>query len=117
MMTKSVKLSIVSTLYGSEKTVKDFVLSYVAMAKNLVGEDFEIVLVNDGSPDGSYDIALELTKTLPNLTLIDLSRNFGHHKALLTGMRAATGEYTYICDSDMEAVSYTHLTLPTICSV
>lgn len=102
MTTKSINLSIVSTLYGSEKTVEDFVSSYAAMAQKLVGQSYEIILVNDGSPDNSHQIALELTKTYPQVTLIDLSRNFGHHKALLTGMRAAKGQHVYICDSDME---------------
>lgn len=102
MTSKSLKLSIVSTLYGSEKTVEEFISTHDTMAQKLVGKSYEIILVNDGSPDNSYKIALKLTKSFPKLTLIDLSRNFGHHKALLTGMRAAIGENVYICDSDME---------------
>lgn len=102
MTSKSIKLSIVSTLYGSEKTIEDFISTHDAMARKLVGKSYEIILVNDGSPDNSHSIVLNLTKTFSKLTLIDLSRNFGHHKALLTGMREANGTSIYICDSDME---------------
>lgn len=96
------RLSVVSTLYGSEGTVEAFVRSHVEAARRLVGEAHEVILVNDGSPDGSLAIAKALTGTYPTLCVIDLSRNFGHHKALLAGVEAARGDRVYICDSDME---------------
>lgn len=96
------KLSIASTLYNSQDTVEEFIRSHAAAARTLVGDAFEIILVNDGSPDGCWETAATLAEEFPQLTLIDLSRNFGHHKALITAMRAAKGDFVYICDSDME---------------
>lgn len=96
------KLSIVSTLYQSELYVKEFHERASATAKQLVDDDYEIVLVNDGSSDNSLDLALEVTKLDPHVVVIDLSRNFGHHKALMTGLAQAKGELIFLLDSDLE---------------
>lgn len=67
-----------------------------------MGEDFEVVLVNDGSPDNSLDLAVRLTKNDNHVVVVDLSRNFGHHKAMMTGLSHATGEQVFLIDSDLE---------------
>ncbi len=95
------KLSIVSTLYYSEGFVQEFCRRISAAASRLT-EDFEIVLVNDGSPDRSLEKAKELIDEGLPIRLIDLSRNFGHHKAMLTGLRVARGEYVFLIDCDLE---------------
>lgn len=102
MAGKAIKLSIVSTLYNSKDTFADFVSSYSAMADKLTKGAYEIILVNDGSPDNSIELAPDLVKAYPKLKILDLSRNFGQHKALLTGLEVAKGKQIYICDSDME---------------
>lgn len=56
------KLSIVTTLYQSAAYIAEFHRRAAAAARALAGEDFEIVFVNDGSPDHSLDVAVELTK-------------------------------------------------------
>ncbi|SMP77623.1 putative glycosyltransferase [Desulfonatronum zhilinae] len=96
------KLSIVATLYKSAPYIGEFVRRSTAAARELVGDDYEIVLVNDGSPDNSLDIAVNLTKTDPHLVVVDLSRNFGHHKAMMTGLAHAQGERVFLIDSDLE---------------
>lgn len=95
-------LSIVSTLYRSMPTIDEFVERATAAAIELAGDSYEIVLVNDGSPDASLERALELAETYPNLVIADLSRNFGHHVALLEGVRQARGSLVYLIDSDLE---------------
>jgi putative glycosyltransferase len=60
----------------------------VVPPKDLVGDDYEIIFVNDGSPDSSLDKAIHLTQEHDSIKIIDLSRNFGHHKAMMTGARA-----------------------------
>ena len=96
------KLSIVTTLFNSEKYIKDFHQRASAVAQKLVDDDFEIIFVNDGSPDRSLEVAVKLTTCHQNVTVIDLSRNFGHHKAMMTGLNYASGELVFLIDSDLE---------------
>ena len=95
------KLSIVTTLYNSSPYVREFHRRSSAAAAALT-DDFEIVFVNDGSPDDSLDVALSLHAQDPHVRIIDLSRNFGHHKALMTGLAHAAGDLVFLIDSDLE---------------
>jgi len=96
------KLSIVTTLYNSEEYVWDFYDRASRAAQNLVGNDYEIIFVNDGSPDSSLDKAIHLTHEHNNIKIIDLSRNFGHHKAMMTGLEHSSGDNVFLIDSDLE---------------
>jgi putative glycosyltransferase len=96
------KLSIVATLYHSAPYIYDFHERATATAKQLVGDDYEIVLVNDGSPDNSLDLAIKLTEQDSHVVVVDLSRNFGHHKAMMTGLAHTKGELVFLIDSDLE---------------
>lgn len=95
------KLSIVTTLYHSEAYVEPFYNRVKEVSKELT-DDYEIIFVNDGSPDLAAEKVFKLQEDDPNITLVDLSRNFGHHQALLTGLHQATGDYIFLIDSDME---------------
>jgi len=96
------KLSIVTTLFKSALYIVEFHKRASAVAKQITGSDYEIVLVNDGSPDNSLEIAKELTMQDKHVLLIDLSRNFGHHEAMMTGLSNASGELVFLVDSDLE---------------
>ncbi len=96
------KLSIVATLYQSAPYIAEFHQRTSVAARQLVGEDYEIVLVNDGSPDNSLDLAVQLTESDNHVVVVDLSRNFGHHKAMMTGLAHAMGEQVFLIDSDLE---------------
>lgn len=96
------KLSIVATLYQSAPYIVEFYQRTSAVARQLAGDDYEIVLVNDGSPDSSLDFAIKLSESDAHLVVIDLSRNFGHHKAMMTGLANARGEKIFLLDSDLE---------------
>lgn len=96
------KLSIVATLYQSAPYIAEFHRRATAAARALVGADYEIVLVNDGSPDNSLDIAVQLFKEDSRVVVVDLSRNFGHHKAMMTGLGHARGDLIFLVDSDLE---------------
>jgi putative glycosyltransferase len=96
------KLSIVATLFRSAPYIHEFVERTSKAAEVLVAEDYEIILVNDGSPDDSLQIAVKLTEANQNLIVVDLSRNFGHHKAMMTGLDHAKGERIFLIDSDLE---------------
>jgi putative glycosyltransferase len=96
-----VKLSIVSTMYRSAPYLKDFVSRISAVAAS-VTPDFELVLVNDGCPDNSLDVALDLQKDRPYIRILELSRNFGHHSAIVAGLERAEGDFIFLIDSDLE---------------
>ena len=94
-------LSIVTSMYRSARFLTDFHSRSTAAARALSG-DYEIILVNDGSPDDSLRVALELHERDPHVRVVDLSRNFGHHKALMTGLAHARGELVFLIDCDLE---------------
>ena len=96
------KLSVVATLYQSAPYITEFHQRASATARQFVGEDYEIVLVNDGSPDNSLDLAVHLTESDSHVVVVDLSRNFGHHKAMMTGLAHTKGERVLLIDSDLE---------------
>lgn len=96
------KLSVVTTLYKSAPFIGRFIDGISKSISELGIEDYEIVIVNDGSPDNSLDIALDLKNVNPNIVVVDFSRNFGHHYALLAGMSVSTGDYVFTIDCDLE---------------
>ncbi len=64
--------------------------------------EVEMVIVNDGSPDNSLDLALALHRRDPRVVVVDLARNFGHYKAMMTGLAHAGGDLVFLIDSDLE---------------
>lgn len=95
------RLSIVTTLYRSSATIKEFYRRIMTAAESITSE-IELVIVNDGSPDDSLDLALALQRNDPRLMIIDLARNFGHHKAMMTGLAHANGDLVFLIDNDLE---------------
>lgn len=96
------KLSIVATLYQSDPYIAEFHRRSCTVAQTLVGDDYEVILVNDGSPDHSLETAVQLSETDHHVVVVDLSRNFGHHNAMMTGLEQAVGEQIFLVDSDLE---------------
>src|ERR1700759_3194776 len=95
------KLSIVTSLYRSAASIEEFYRRSIGAAEQITA-DIEFVMVNDGSPDSSLDLALQLQRRDARVIVVDLSRNFGHHKALMTGLAHATGDLVFLIDSDLE---------------
>jgi putative glycosyltransferase len=94
-------LSIVATLYQSAPYIETFHRRVTSAAKRLT-DDYEVVLVNDGSPDDCLQRAVRLSESDHCVVVVDLSRNFGHHKAMMTGLAQAQGEQVFLIDSDLE---------------
>ncbi|MGE7470874.1 glycosyltransferase family 2 protein [Bosea sp. NPDC003192] len=95
------KLSIVTTLYRSEATVDEFYRRCMAAAAHCFS-DVELIFVDDGSPDDSLARALTLAENDPRVVVIEFSRNFGHYRAMMAGLSAASGDYVFLLDSDLE---------------
>lgn len=97
----AIKLSIVTTLFNSSPYVEEFCKRICAEAEKITSE-FEVILVDDGSPDDSLNVALQQLSSNSRLKVIELSRNFGHHKAMMTGLEHATGDTVFLIDVDLE---------------
>ena len=97
----TMRLSVVATLYRSAPHLEEF-HARVSAAAAAVTDDYEIVLVNDGSPDDSLADRAGAAGCRPRLRIVDLSRNFGHHKAMMTGLAHARGDLVFLIDSDLE---------------
>jgi putative glycosyltransferase len=95
------KLSIVSTLYLSEAQLEEFYRRAIAAAERITS-DYELVLVDDGSPDHSVRVARPLVARDPHVRLVRLSRNYGHFHAIMTGLAHARGDLVFLIDSDLE---------------
>ena len=95
------KLSIVTTLYKSSPYINEFYERITKEAKKIT-DDYEIIFVDDGSPDDSLQKCIELHKKDAKVKVIELSRNFGHHKAMMTGLSHAKGDFVFLIDSDLE---------------
>ncbi len=94
-------ISVVSSLYNSGPYVSEFHSRIVATLRSL-GVNYEIIFVNDGSPDDALQQAVDVQSGDPNVTVVDLSRNFGQHKATMTGMGYAGGDFVFVIEIDLE---------------
>jgi putative glycosyltransferase len=95
-------LSVVTTMYRSEAYIEAFYGRIINTLEKLQVAKYEIVFVDDGSPDRSRELALRLYARDPKVVLVDLSRNFGHHKAIMTGLSYARGKRVFLLDCDLE---------------
>lgn len=94
-------MSVVTTLFKSQRYIDEFynrMKATLAKACTL----HEIIFVNDGSPDESLDYARRIAAADPTVAIIDLSRNFGHHKAMMTGLEFARHPLVFLIDVDLE---------------
>jgi putative glycosyltransferase len=95
------KLSIVTTLYKSSPYVDEF-YERISKEAQKITDNYEIIFVDDGSPDDSLQKCITLHQQDQKVTVIELSRNFGHHKAIMTGLSHAQGDFVFMTDVDLE---------------
>lgn len=94
-------LSVVSPIYFAQNSVDLLVENILAECKQL-NLEFEIILVDDGSTDNSWQKIEQLSKLIPNVKGIKLSRNFGQHYAISCGLEHAKGEWIIVMDGDLQ---------------
>jgi putative glycosyltransferase len=100
-MPNDVRVSVVTSMFRSSLFLEEFYARTVK-AISAISSSYEIVFVNDGSPDDSLAVALRLRERDPRVRIVDLSRNFGHYRALMTGLAQARGELVFLIDCDLE---------------
>jgi putative glycosyltransferase len=94
-------LSIVSPLYYSAEYIEEL-CARVARVAQAITDDYEIILVNDCSPDESLKKSLMLLSAHRKLKVLDLAQHVGEHAAILAGMAEARGDYIFLVESDLE---------------
>lgn len=94
-------LSIIVPVYNSEGTLRDLVARLEPVLRQL-GCTFELILVNDGSRDRSWELVGQLAQAHPWIRGINLMRNYGQHNALLCGIRAARFDRIITMDDDLQ---------------
>ncbi|QKZ14599.1 glycosyltransferase family 2 protein [Spirosoma sp. KUDC1026] len=101
-------LSIVIPVYNSEHTISPLV---ERLHTCLAGRAFEVILVNDGSPDRSESVCRQLAAAYKSVQFISLRRNFGEFNAVLCGLNHASGQHVVIIDDDFQNPPESILTL------
>ena len=100
-MTKTPHISIVSPVYRGEKMVAELVRRNVESVTTIT-DDYEIILVNDASPDNSWEEIVKQCQSNPKVKGINLSRNFGQHYAITAGLHYAKGDWVVVMDCDLQ---------------
>ncbi len=93
--------TIIAPVFNEEETLPRFYEEVVAVMEG-IAEPFEIILINDGSVDGSYTIMQALRARDPRVRILDFSRNFGHQIAISAGIDYASGKAVIILDADLQ---------------
>ena len=96
-------LSVVAPLYNEEGNVAELVRRLSAVVREIPDlDDYELVLVNDGSSDRTLALLRESARTDPHVVVVDLSRNFGHQLAATAGLDVALGDAVVLIDADLQ---------------
>ena len=98
---KTPHISIVSPVYRGEKMLAELVRRNVESV-SAITNDYEIILVNDASPDNSWDEIVKQCAQNPKVKGINLSRNFGQHYAITAGLHYAKGDWVVVMDCDLQ---------------
>ena len=94
-------LSVFFPAYNDSGTIASLVISALQTARRLT-DDFEVIIVNDGSADGTADIADELARTYPQVRVIHHEKNRGYGGALRSGFASATQDLVFYTDGDAQ---------------
>jgi polyisoprenyl-phosphate glycosyltransferase len=95
-------VSVVAPCFNEEEGLREFHRRVAASCSAAAGESYEIVLINDGSRDGTWTLIADLSREDPHVVGINLSRNHGHQIALTAGLSQARGERIFILDADLQ---------------
>ncbi len=93
--------SVVIPVFNSEPIIGTTIDRTLAVLRD-AGLRHELILVNDGSQDGSWAVISERARTTPGVVAIDLLTNYGQHHANVAGMRESTGDYVITMDDDLQ---------------
>lgn len=96
------EISVVVPCFNEQENIPLLVQRVEAICRDVVGNSYEIVLVNDGSRDNSWKIISGFADKSPHIVGINLSRNYGHQLALSAGLQACCGDHIMVLDADLQ---------------
>ena len=96
------QLSIVVPCFNEEEGIDELVRRCCKSAEAIFGASFELILVDDGSTDGTWDRIRAQLEKRPQLVAVRLSRNHGHQLALTAGLSAVRGRLVFVLDADLQ---------------
>lgn len=96
------KISIVIPVYYNQDNLQPLYEDIKKKIIEVIDYDYEIVMVNDGSKDNSYEVMKQLAKMDDHIKIVSLSRNFGSHAAILCGLEKCTGDCAIIKAADLQ---------------
>ena len=102
MFNKKILLSVVVPVFNEIEVIDIFYARLKKVVDSLNPISYEIIFVDDGSRDGSYQKLVNLADSDPNVRVIKFSRNFGHQLAITAGIDAAKGDAVVVIDSDLQ---------------
>jgi dolichol-phosphate mannosyltransferase len=100
-MSEEPRLSVVSPVYHAEDCLEEFA-SRLGAALSGLTDSYEVILVDDGSLDGSWERIAKISRERPGFRGLRLSRNFGQHLAIAAGLAAARGKWVVVMDCDLQ---------------
>lgn len=95
-------LSVVAPCYNERAGIAEFHRRVTVVCRAAAGNSYEILLINDGSTDGTLKVLMELADSDPHVVVVDLARNYGHQVALSAGLELCSGERILILDADLQ---------------
>lgn len=96
------KLSVVVPCFNEEESLVELHRRVAGACTEAVGSSYELILVNDGSSDGTWKKMNQLALQSPNVVAVNLSRNHGHQLALTAGLTLTRGDRVFIIDADLQ---------------
>lgn len=96
------EISVVTSVFKNEDVFDVFISKFYEEFKKNDISNFEIIFVIDEKQDDSFKKLVKLKDKFSNISVINLTKNFGHHEALMTGIEHAKGKFTFVIDSDLE---------------
>lgn len=96
------RLSVAIPCYNEQDSLNELYRRVTASCSGLLGDDYEVILINDGSRDSTWTMIRDLAERDPRVVGIDLSRNHGHQLALTAGLAHCRGERILVIDADLQ---------------
>jgi glycosyltransferase involved in cell wall biosynthesis len=95
------EICVVAPIYNESTIISEFI-KQVSINLRMISNDYEIILVDDGSDDNSWEIISQEAQSDKKIKAIKLSRNFGHHYAITAGIHKANAKWTVVMDADLQ---------------
>ena len=96
------KISVIIPMFNEQEVVDECYKRLNSILKSLEEYDYEMVIINDGSKDNTYNMISKIAQVDKKVKVLSFSRNFGHQAAVTAGLKYSTGDAVLIIDADLQ---------------